>query len=335
MAIVSGITAGTALAPQRFRGDPYGNYRKSLLAQERVRELSCLQPWRIIIDTAVCWLTILTAWTLVALQPCWWTILLCIPIVGIRYYALNIIGHDGLHRRLFKSPRLNDLFNDLLILGPIGAITRINKENHINHHHHISTRLDPDRHKHGCFNKTNLRELLGYLAGITSVWRSVRNVFFTRKSSAATEESRRYTARELAIIGCWQVALISSLSLAIGWWGWPLVWLLPVYIFTFLADNLRSFAEHSQPERDAAADEHRLISFASNPLERLLLAPMNMNYHAVHHLWASIPYYNLPQADAEIRTKSAAADLEWRRSYLGYLWRYCRALPLHECKEKA
>src|SRR5262249_35456749 len=141
-----------------------------------------------------------------------------------------------------------------------------------------------------------------------------------------------YTARDLAVIGCWQAALIAGLSLAIGWWAWPLLWLTPIYVFTFLADNLRSFAEHSHPESDAAADQHRLITFVSNPLERLFLAPMNMNYHAVHHLWTSIPYYNLPQADQELRGQSAAAGLEWRRSYLGYLWRYGRALPLPECK---
>jgi fatty acid desaturase len=130
------------------------------------------------------------------------------------------------------------------------------------------------------------------------------------------------------------VGLIIGLSLAIGWWAWPMLWLAPVYAFTFLADNLRSFAEHSHPEPDTAADRHRLITFVSNPLERLLLAPMNMNFHAIHHLWASIPYYNLPKADHELRGKSATAGLEWRRSYLGYLWRYWRALPLHECKQR-
>jgi fatty acid desaturase len=274
---------------------------------------------------------------LVAVRPCLWTVLVCLPIVGMRYYALFIIGHDGLHRRLFPGTRLNDLFNDLLILGPIGAITRINKQNHIRHHHHLSTGLDPDRHKHGCFNKTNRWEVFGYLTGATSIWRSVCNVFFTQKpaQSGATENSQQHTARELALICCWQVALIAGLSLTIGWWAWPLVWLVPVYVFTFLADNLRSFAEHSHPEPDAIADNHRLISFVSNPLERLLLAPLNMNYHAAHHLWPSIPYYNLPKADQALQGKSAAAGLEWRRSYLGYLWRYCRALPLHECKGAA
>jgi fatty acid desaturase len=49
---------------------------------------------------------------------------------------------------------------------------------------------------------------------------------------------------------------------------------------------------------------------------------MNMNYHAVHHLWPSIPYYNLPAADREIRADGESSGLEWRGLYLLYLFRY-------------
>jgi fatty acid desaturase len=108
-----------------------------------------------------------------------------------------------------------------------------------------------------------------------------------------------------------------------------------VYFFAYLADSIRSFAEHSHPENDAAADEHRLLTYDSNPVERMLFAPMNMNYHAAHHLWVSIPYYNLPAADAEMRRHPLARELEWRTSYVGYLVRYALALPLEECRSKS
>jgi fatty acid desaturase len=60
---------------------------------------------------------------------------------------------------------------------------------------------------------------------------------------------------------------------------------------------------------------------------------MNMNYHAVHHLWPSIPYHQLPAADRTIRERAGAAGLEWRRSYLGYFVRYALALPLEDCRK--
>jgi fatty acid desaturase len=60
---------------------------------------------------------------------------------------------------------------------------------------------------------------------------------------------------------------------------------------------------------------------------------MNMNYHAVHHLWPSVPYYNLPIADEEVRPRAESSGLEWRGSYFAYLIQYWRALPLAECQK--
>ena len=140
--------------------------------------------------------------------------------------------------------------------------------------------------------------------------------------------------RDFLLISVWQIALIGGLTYFVAWWAYPVLWLVPLYL-AFAADNFRAFSEHSQIRPEPWANEHRLITFISNPLERLFVAPLNMNYHAAHHLWPSIPYYNLPQADAEIRHHPAAAGIEWRKSYLGYLLRYFRLLPLEECREAA
>jgi fatty acid desaturase len=197
----------------------------------------------------------------------------------------------------------------------------------------LATPEDPDRHKYACFNKTDLTALLGYMSGLTSIFKSVRNVFFaSARAPAGARTDDGYTARDFAILGGCQLALIGGLTWAFGWWGWPLMWAAPVYVFTYLGDSIRSFAEHSRPQADALADEHRLITYVSTRMERMFFAPMNMNYHAAHHLWVSIPYYNLPLADDEMRRHPLAAELEWRASYTGYLARYMLALPLDECR---
>lgn len=325
-------------------GDLYKPYRTTLLSAARVREMSQLRPARVIRDVALSWAIILLAWAFVAVFPEWWAVLLTVPVIGARYYALFIIGHDGLHRRLFAHKQTNDRFNDLFIMAPIGAITRINNLNHLKHHLHLGTEEDPDRSKHACFNKTDHNELFIYLIGIFSVFKTLLNVFVKpvaspeRPSTEAEPRraaARQYTPADLALLLGWQIALFGGLTLSIGWWAYPVLWLAPVFLGTYLADNLRSFIEHSHPENDASADEHRLITHLSNPIERFFIAPMNMNYHAVHHLWPSIPYYNLKIVDEEIRRHPDAEGLVWRKSYLGYLWRYMRALPLEDCKVQA
>ena len=314
--------------------DPYQPYRSTLLTPAQTRELSELRPGIVMRDIALAWGTIVAAWALAATYTTWWTVALAMVVVGTRFYALFVIGHDGLHRRLLPDRGKNDLVCDAFILAPIGAITRINNRNHLAHHRYLATEADPDRHKHACFNKTDLTELLAYMTGFASILKSARNVFLPSRSEAATDDERRerHTARDVGLLIGVQAALVAGLTWAFGWWGWPVMWLLPVYVFTYLGDSIRSFAEHSHPQADALADEHRLITYVSSPLERLFLAPMNMNFHAAHHLWVSIPYYNLPKADALMRAHPGAAGLEWRKSYVGYLIRYALALPLEECR---
>ena len=320
------------------KASPYLPYRRVLLSSAQIKELSTPKPRRAMVDAAVCWAWILGALGLVAWHTAWWTVLIAIPVIGNRYYALFIIGHDGMHRRLFPTIKRNDFWTDVLVLGAIGAITRINNSNHLTHHRHLATAEDPDRHKHACFNKADRLELLEFLSGVTSVWRAAKAVFLTRgrkhlRPAAAGSTATSYTFRDFVILASWFAILAGGLTRFIGWWAYPVLWLLPVYLFMFLGDNFRSFAEHSRPEGDQAADRHRLITYTSNPFERMLVAPMNMNFHIAHHLWPSIPYYNLPEADRLIRQHPSAAGLEWRGSYFAYLLTYWLALPIAECKQ--
>lgn len=328
--------AGIVQTPENrgSQSSPYQPHRRTLLSAARVKELSALQPARAMTDIAFCWTWIAAAFCLVAIHPAPWTVLAAIPVIGNRYYALFIIGHDGMHRRLFPNIKRNDWWTDLLVFAPIGAITRLNNRNHLAHHLHLATTQDPDLHKHACMNKGGKGSLLGFLTGITSVWNSVEAVFVNRGRAAqgpAKTASSEYMLRDFALLGGWFVMLAGGLTWFVGWWAYPVLWLAPVYVFMYLAANLRAFAEHSQPEADDLADAHRLITYVSNPLERMLVAPMNMNYHTVHHLWPAVPYYNLPLADREIRPQAEAAGLEWRGSYCGYLLRYWRALPIVGC----
>jgi fatty acid desaturase len=317
----------------------YQPYRSTLLTTERVRELSRLRPERALADIACCWLLILAAWAAVAVWTEPWAVLLAIPVVGTRFYALFIIGHDAMHRRLMRGRASNDLVADLLIFGPIGAITRLNKRNHLEHHKHLGSEEDPDRHKHSCMGKDTRGRLLTFVSGLASFLPVVRNVFLggghdDHHAPAPRREDgvlSRYQPRDVAIIVAWQIALIVGLTLAVGWWAFIALWLVPVYLFMYLGDLLRSFLEHAHPESDAVADGHRLTTFRSNRVERVVFAPMNMNFHAAHHLWPSIPYYNLPIADREMQRHPLAADIEWRGSYLGHLYRWFRALPLRDC----
>src|SRR5271169_4002032 len=113
--------AQEAPSPVADTANPYSPYRHALLSPLQIRELSTPKPWRAMLDAAICWAWIFAAMGVVAWHATWWTVLIAIPIIGNRYYALFIIGHDGMHRRLFPTIRKNDFWTDALVLGAIGA----------------------------------------------------------------------------------------------------------------------------------------------------------------------------------------------------------------------
>ncbi|MGH9186049.1 MAG: fatty acid desaturase family protein, partial [Acidimicrobiales bacterium] len=231
--------------------DPYLPYRRTLLPAARVRELSRRRPARAVRDASICWATIVSAWLGAALIGTWWALAIAFVLVGNRFYALFIIGHDGMHGRLFDKRWLNDLFADLCTYAPIGAVNHVNNRNHLRHHQYLTTEDDPDRHKHACFNKATRPQFISYLTAVSTVVRSLGNVFLPHRRATTraktTETPPHYTLRDLLLIGGWQASLVFGLWFLFGWWAYIVLWWAPVLVFMFLADNLRTFVEHSQP----------------------------------------------------------------------------------------
>lgn len=302
----------------------YRPYRGTLLSKSDLAALNQLRPGKAMFDVGLLWLQIAAAWFVAAHTDSWWVTVIAAAIVGNRYYSLYIIGHDGLHRRLHNRTRTNDFINDVFILGAIGAITRLNRRNHMRHHASLNTDADPDAYKYASRTAMPAPAFWFSLTGVPFVLRAVANVFGA-KQSISTAPQERYNFRDLAVIILWQAGLFTGLTLAFGWWGYFVMWATPVYVFTFAADVARVFCEHST-HGDGSLPT-RLVTFDGNWLELALFAPRNMNHHTAHHLWPSIPYYHLPEATAAIRARCTELQAEiepttFRYSYVRYLVRY-------------
>jgi fatty acid desaturase len=305
----------------------YQPFRSALISKEELAELHRLNFAPVAIDIGLLWLQIILAWAVAAAFPVWWVVIASAAVVGNRYYSLFIIGHDGLHRRLHPRRGVNDFVNDVFVLGPLGAITRINRANHMRHHMTLGCADDPDAYKYAPRWMQGTSGYLLSLTGIPYVFRALRAVY-AGKSQASAEHAERYRLRDIAIIAGWQIVLIAASTWAFGWWGYFVMWWIPVYVFTFVADITRVFCEHSAETAPHPSLPDRLVTFMANRLELLLFAPMNMNHHVAHHLWPSIPYYNLPKATRILYARAGGmfgeSAPQVSRSYLGYLFRGLR-----------
>ncbi len=304
----------------------YAPYRTSLLTKAELAAFSRLRPGVAVRDTLCRWLIIVGFWVSVAwIESMWWTLIASVGI-GTQLYALIIIAHDGLHRRLFGNVGMNDRWNDWTILGAIGAITRMNRRNHIMHHRALALPDDPDAFKYLPSGRESPLKLIWSLTAIPLVWRAATNVLHPA-ATRFQHTGERHSLRDIVVICFWQAALIIGLSWGIGWWAYPTLWLLPLGM-ALAMDMARVFCEHSlECDQGPSSSSMRLASFAPTWIERIFLAPHNMNHHIAHHLWPAIPYYQLPDVEKLLKSRiHNGADIQWRASYLQHVLNYLRHL---------
>ena len=278
-----------------------------------LQALTGRRPLRVWADVLRCWGLVLLAFAACRFWPSWWVLALAFVVIGTQQYALSVLAHDGRHRNLFRHRRFNDAFSVVLLQAPIGVDFHRHQSLHLHHHRVLGAEDDPDLRLYAASDKAEWRSLLLYLSGLT-----------TLPMVGKGEREEAPSSRWAAIPA--QAAIAGAIVAVLPWWLYLTHWLLPIYVLMFLPHRLRQFCEHAQPVvPDAVATEERLVTYRPPLLERVFVAPFHMGYHAEHHLWPAVPYYNLPRLAAAL-----PADPPWevRGSYCGFLWRYLRRLPL-------
>jgi fatty acid desaturase len=296
------------------------------------------RPIRLATDIARSYALIVAAIGLAVWHPAWWVIVPAIVVIGTQQYALQIIMHDALHSRLAASKRNSDRVARLFVCYPIvNPITGFRRK-HLDHHQLLGNPADPDRYYHRTDDKATRLGFVLFLLGVSSIWTTLRAALTRRhgRATAAVDPAAAAEARfDLWAVVATQAAIAAVLTVVGGWWAYPVLWLVPYYLGVFVAQNLRSFAEHAHPVPDAVADANRDITFAASWIERTLFAPHHMSHHAEHHMYPAVPYYNLPALRAYLEAEGRMGQVEYRRSYVGFALTFWRHLPIRPDASRA
>lgn len=303
----------------------YQPVRKGLLSKVQLEELCKLTPRKVIVDTLVSWLVIWLSWLTVPFIKNNLYYFMVFLLVGLSFHRLYIIGHDGLHRRLFNSRLINDLWNDIFVMCYLGASTGSNCRNHLLHHVHTCGSDDPDRYKYISSNKDSTLKFLSFYSGWGTLIKSLKNVYSSNKSPIRKSSSNN-RFKDIMLILTLNIGLFLFHWMYIGPWSFLLLWLAPIYCMVYIGDLLRVFCEHNMPLSEQEADlKMRLITHTPSNLERAFFSPLNMNFHSEHHLWTAIPYYNLPNAHAIICNDPLYKEhVIIRESYVGYILQFLK-----------
>ncbi|MBL8581008.1 MAG: fatty acid desaturase family protein [Rhizobiaceae bacterium] len=274
--------------------EPYG-YN---IDQKRVKALSALTSWRtaaaILFDWAVIAATI---WISARLSnPLVYVVALF--IIGGRMHALGILIHEFAHYRFVADKKVSEWVGDICLAWPLGTTVDGYRRNHLAHHRYTNTNQDPDWVvKFGTQEFTFpqpwqyvLANLAGYFIG-TSSWRDIRLI--TKRLKGGPAVAKNYKIARLSFY----VAVAVALTLTGTWLGFLLYWIIPYFSALLMLLYIRSVAEHF----GGMDYEHELTSSRTiypHRWEKIFLAPHNVNYHLDHHLYPSVPFYNLPKLHA-------------------------------------
>ena len=280
-----------------------------MLNNTTLKELSVLNPTRFTIDMILNWVIVILCMVLWNYTQSWFLYIPLAFIVATRQQAMGILVHDIAHQRYLKNSRLADLIGNVFMGYPLLLTVEAYRSHHLKHHRYLNTEKDPDWNykigKKQYDTPTTRARLFTHLLKTTlgmGVIEMAMYMTVVYKKPAQEKEEDSSSSGVLFKIA-YAAIVITSLIYFDVWKLYLLLWLVPQFTFLMGLLELRSFTEHVGLTLDDNPNKHPARSIKANALERFLFNPHFAHYHLEHHLYPSVPYYNLTKLH-ETLTKS-------------------------------
>jgi len=203
---------------------------------------------------------------------------------------------------------------------------------HLTHHKTLNTEDDPDfvflrSRTEYRFNKSKfklIKFLLENLFGLAifrllnsiirnntksesdEVNKNAKNIANKNSTVNISKEKNKFNAKylQLGFYIIW-ASLLTYFNL---WLVFLLFWIVPLFTYFHLVFRIRVIAEHLfiQKIENELIPETRTTVI--NIFEKFLICPNNINYHLEHHIYPSVPFYNLPKLHRLLMEKPAYAQ---------------------------
>lgn len=289
----------------------YKDVINKYLSKEEIRQLHEKSDLKAAWEVAQVWFWIIFAMALVAFYPNAFSIFIALWILAGKQLGCAIILHDCSHQSLFKSKQLNKWVGNWL--GAYPTLQNIDQYRpyHLQHHVATGTEDDPDINLttgYPTTGKSMMRKFGRDLIGITGV-KAVLGVLMMHLGllrynlgNKIEKVPRAELSARIILNNAWRnlrgpiayQLLFFGILYALGQ---PFLYLLwwAAYLTTYsFVLRVRSMAEHSMVEDSTNFLRNTRTTYA-NFLERMLFAPLHVNYHNEHHLMIAAPCYNYPK----------------------------------------
>src|SRR5687767_5677098 len=296
-----------------MKGEEFKDDFRKALPRELVAQLTRRSPWRATLAVFHDFAILAAA---IAAGLYFWpnplVLMLSILVIGTRQHALFVIAHDAAHYLLYENRALNDAVGRACAMLQ-GLSMRTYRVIHRMHHNNLYGELDPDTALHGGYPRGKgylVRKLLKDLSGLTA-WKTYAyflggapalntqtNVALRPlDDTSAKLRSEARTDRDMVI--AFHVTALAVFALSGYLVQYLVLWVLPLVTVVQAILRLRAIAEHGATTDFSSPLTAARTNVAPAWLEWLIF-PHQVNYHIEHHLYASVPHYNLPALHREL-----------------------------------
>ncbi|MBN8540698.1 MAG: fatty acid desaturase [Deltaproteobacteria bacterium] len=284
-------------------------------------------PWRAGYDIVVSWLVIVGAWYVV-LAVSWWLYPIACIVIANRILALSLICHEGLHRSLHPNNWLNDFLGRYFCAFPTFISFSKYRRLHLLHHSSVgSDRWDPDRHLYDFYPRSKLEFLKSLCARVLTLRTAYDFVLYYTEYPEALRRKRLgdgslFVTSPRSDFLPFVFFQVTTLGLVVGLGILPeylLLYLLPLMLITQPYVMLMGGLQHGPLPTASSENVSRTVT--GSKIYMWLLLPLDINYHAEHHLDPSVPHYWLKQKSADLRANGRTLWTESYRSSLRSLFR--------------
>ena len=306
-------------SPEHDRAGDIGTNVPVKLTKEELTRLSAVNPWIAGFHIGLEWALI--AATIFLCLRYWHPMLylFAVAFIGSRQHALLVLMHDGVHYRLLRNRRLNDWISEVVLAWPHLVTARQYRKNHFGHHKYLNTPQDPDLIRRKGDPAWVFPQATAELARTMFRDATGLNALAMLKLAAAVAKADSVpTWFAAARYGFYGTVLAVTIYLHV-FTAFLLFWIVPMFTWLVLIMRLRSIAEHHAI--DGPQSEYGLTrTTQANLLERVFVAPKNVNYHIEHHFFPSVPFYRLPDLHEILMSKPGYSEgAHLTRTYWGVL----------------
>jgi fatty acid desaturase len=242
--------------------------------------------------------------------------------LGARQLGLAILMHEAAHGGLHPKLKVNDWIGEWLCAAPVGASLASYRPYHLSHHKYAQQAEDPDLVLSAPFPTTRRslrRKMIRDLTGQT---------FFKQRFGPLLGKMKGEAPKGAIFAGeiarqrpflLWNLGILVALSAMGLWWAWLALWIVPMATWFPLVTRLRNIAEHALVAKDEPDPFRHARTTNANWIERALIAPYYVNFHAEHHLFMHVPCYNLPKVRRLLARKGVTDRMLSAPGYLEVL----------------